>query len=111
MVMLFYHPSSYTAPEMLRFAETVHASLGKQVTVLGLSVSDDVQAVLKQRTALKLTFPLLHGGALRTSYAIEATPKALVIDADGVVRGVWLGWGRDTATELVAELRKWVPGR
>ena len=111
VVMFFYHPSSATAPEMLRFGQAIHSSLGKQTAVLGLSVSDDAAAVLKQRTAHKIGFPLLHGGGLRHSYAVEATPKVLVLDAEGVVRGAWLGWGRDTAAEVMAELRKWLPRR
>ena len=39
-------------------------------------------------------------------YGIEATPKCVLIDAGGMVRGSWLGWGEETAEEIVAELKR-----
>ena len=68
----------------------------------------DARAVLQQRTAQKLTFPVLHGGGLRISYGVETTPKIVLIDAGGVVRGAWLGWGAETAGEVRAELQLWL---
>ena len=61
----------------------------------------------KQRDDLKLTIPLLDGRGLRQSYAVEATPKMMVIDADGVLRGSWVGWGEETRDAVLRELREW----
>jgi hypothetical protein len=75
------------------------------LTVLGLSVSDDARLVGQQRTALGVTFPILNGSGLRVSYAVETTPKLVLLDPAGIVRGAYLGWGQDTLQEVQEELR------
>jgi peroxiredoxin len=109
VLLCFYHPSSYTAAEMLRFAQEVQTSLGKHVQVVGLSVSDDSTAILKQQAELKVTFPILFGGGLRASYGVDSTPRLVVVDATGVVRAAYTGWGRETADEVLTEVKRWLP--
>jgi peroxiredoxin len=109
ILLVFYNPASPRAAELLQFCQTLHHSHGKYVAVVGLSVSEDVKAVLQQRAELKCTFPVFHGGGLRRSYGVETTPKLVLIDAAGFVRGDYLGWGRETAGEVLAELRNWLP--
>jgi peroxiredoxin len=108
ILLVFYQPSAYTAADVLRFAQEVHNGYGKYATVVGLSVSDNPAEVLKQRAALGVGFPLLHGGGMRISYSVETTPKMVLIDAAGVVRGAYVGWGRETAVEVLTELRRWL---
>jgi peroxiredoxin len=110
ILLVFYHPASVTAGDLLRFSQEVHASLGRHVQVVGLSVSDDTKLVLKQRAALKLGFPILHGGGMRISYGVDTTPRVVLIDAAGTVRAACTGWGRETAAEVRTELRRWLPG-
>jgi hypothetical protein len=76
-----------------------------------MSVSDDAALVRKQHAEMKLSFPVLGGGGLRASYAIEDTPKFVLLDGVGVVRGAYLGWGSETAGEVFAELSRWVAPR
>jgi peroxiredoxin len=109
ILLVFYHPSSSTAGELLRFAQEVHTNYGKFMSVIGLSVLDDSAPALKQHMALKLGFPLLHGGGMRFSYGVDTTPKMILIDSAGVVRGTYTGWGRETTGEVVSELRRWLP--
>jgi peroxiredoxin len=108
VVLVFYNPASVTAPDLLRFAQALTTTFPRRATVVGLSVSDDANQVIAQREVLKLTFPLLSGGGLRVSYAVETTPKIVVLDAAGVVRGAYIGWGRETTGEVLAELRHWM---
>ncbi|HZY85764.1 MAG TPA: redoxin domain-containing protein [Gemmataceae bacterium] len=108
VLLVFYHPASPTAAEVLRFAQKVVADRGGAVRVVGMSVSDDAALVRKQHAEMKLTFPVLGGGGLRASYTIEDTPKFVLLDGAGVVRGAYLGWGRETAGEVLAELARWV---
>jgi hypothetical protein len=77
--------------------------------VIGLSVDDDPTPALKQYHALKLGFPILHGGGMRISYGVDTTPKMVLIDSAGAVRGTYTGWGRETSEEVVSELRRWLP--
>jgi hypothetical protein len=79
------------------------------VKVVGLAMSEDAEIVRKQREELHLTYPLLNGLGLRKSYAVEATPKLMVLDAEGVVRGEYVGWGQETAGNVLADLKRSKP--
>ena len=59
---------------------------------------------MKQRERLRLYVPVLSGTGLRLSYAVEATPKLVVIDAAGLVRGSYLGWGPETPGGVLNDL-------
>jgi peroxiredoxin len=107
VLMVFYSPASRHAAEILRFAESVRAAGAPEVTVLGMAVSEDADAVLKQRGDLGLGFPVLSGQGLRLTYAVEATPKFVVLDAAGVVRGTFVGWGRELPELVAEELNRW----
>ena len=111
IVLVFYNPDSVTAPELLRFAQDLHVRWGKYCSVVGLCVSDDKVKAVAQRDKLKLTLPLLHGGGMRITYKVETTPKIVLIDSAGLVRGMYLGWGRETANEVTTELRPWLSVR
>lgn len=111
VLLVFYQPGAENTPQVLHFAQEVHSSLGKYAQIVGLSISDDVTTVLKQRTALKLTFPILQGGGMATSYGIDGTPRLVLIDATGIVRAAYTGWGLETSYEVLAELRRWLPNR
>jgi peroxiredoxin len=106
VLLVFYSPTSPSAEELLRFARAVNSRFHGGVTVVGLSVSEDAAAARRQRAELNLGFPVLSGNGLRISYSVETTPKMVLIDAAGVVRGAYVGWGGETPDEVVAELRK-----
>jgi peroxiredoxin len=107
ILMVFYSPDSKLAAEALRFAQAVKDAYPDQVTVLGFSMIDNAKIVLKQRAELKLAFPILSGQGLRRTYDVEATPKIVVIDGAGMVRGSYLGWGQETPSLVHDELKRW----
>ncbi len=104
LLLVFYRPESLTAEEVLRFANEKHS---QGFCVLGLAVSDDGARIHKQCADLPVAFPILSGKGLRQSYAVDATPKLFVLDADGVVRGSYVGWGPETSATVSEELRMW----
>lgn len=108
ILLVFYHPASYTASELLGFAQHLHANQGKRLTVLGLCVTEDTAQAVKQKELLKLEFPIHSGGGMRISYGVETTPKLVVIDSTGTIRGMYNGWGRETAGEVWSELQRWL---
>ena len=55
-----------------------------------------------------MTLPILSGSGLRISYGIETTPKFILLDAAGIVRGCYLGWGDETPREIAQELKTWL---
>jgi hypothetical protein len=111
ILMVFFNPTSSTADRVLRYAQQLQTMYGTDLNVLALSVTDEPGPVQHLRDSLKLTLPLLKGSGLRISYAVETTPKLMIIDATGVVRGSYLGWGHETSREVFEELKRWLPGR
>jgi peroxiredoxin len=108
VVMLFYSPKSTKAEEVLRFAQALQDSERDRIHVVGFAVSDDSAHIQRQCKDFHLTFTILSGKGLRQSYAVEATPKLMVLDANGVVRGSYDGWGPETAPSVTAELKAWL---
>jgi peroxiredoxin len=107
LVMVFYNPASRNAGEILRFAQGISELQPPAITVIALAVSDDTDLARKQRDELGLKFPLLSGQGLRLTYAVDATPKFVVLDCKGVVRGAYVGWGREIPGLVTEELKRW----
>jgi peroxiredoxin len=107
-LMVFYSPTSSTVAETLGFAQALIDTYPQQVTVLALAVCEDAAMVLKQRSELGLTFPILSGTGLRLTYGIDSTPKMIILDGAGVVRSSLVGWGPESATTIKTELFRWV---
>jgi peroxiredoxin len=97
ILLVFFNPAYQTANDVLRFANDKHRA---GVTVLGLSVSEDVDAAKKRHTDLQLTFPIAAGQGFHVSYGVEATPRIVVLDPEGIVRGTYTGWGSETRAEV-----------
>jgi peroxiredoxin len=109
VLLVFYHPASATTPVVLRYAQELLAAHPQRLAVVGMSISDDVAKVRKQHADLGLTFPILAAGGLRASYGVESTPKIILLDSANIVRGAYLGWGRETPHEVQEELKRWLP--
>ncbi len=108
VLLVFYNPASSISPDVLRYAEKMLATHGQKLSVVGMAVSDDEEKVKKQLVDLSLTIPVLHGNGLRVTYGVETTPKLVLIDAAGIVRGGWLGWGQETSEEIMGDLKLWM---
>jgi peroxiredoxin len=108
IVMLFYSPTSAIAEDVLHFAQSLNDAYGPKITVLALAVSEDTPRILKQREELRLKFPVMCGTGLRLSYAVEGTPKWVLLDHKGVVRVNLDGWGLEMPQLIQDELKKWV---
>src|SRR5262249_33173366 len=92
LLMVFFSPLSPTADQVLTYATKLSAMHRDRLAVLLLSISDDTSAAVRQRDALQLPLPIYSGGGLRISYGVETTPKLILIDGSGIVRGQYLGW-------------------
>ncbi len=105
VIMVFYQPGGGTARLALQYSQ-YWAELYPKAAVIGFSVSDDAAAVKRVHEEMRLTFPTLSGKALLQSYEVAATPRFVLLDAEGIVHGKYLGWGPETAPALEAELKK-----
>ena len=64
VLLVFFNPTSMTADQLLQFAQRLASTYPEQVTVLGLTMSDDVQRVRDRTDPLSLRFPILNGTGL-----------------------------------------------
>jgi peroxiredoxin len=109
VLLVFFSPTSTTADPLLRFVQRLAVAHAQDLTVLGMAMSDDADLVRSRTGPLHLSFPLLNGTGLRRSYDILATPKMVLLDSAGAVRGTFVGWGNEVPLEVVEELRRWLP--
>ncbi len=108
ILLVFYRPTSPIVEPLLNYIHILARTYTGRLVVLLMSVSDDPGSALRLSKALNLDLPILNGSGLRISYGIEATPKMVLIDASGILRGSFLGWGQQTPSELVEELKTWL---
>jgi hypothetical protein len=52
---------------------------------------------------------VLDGRGLHHTYGVDGTPRLVVLDGNGVLRGGWTGWGGHTASEVAREVERWLP--
>jgi peroxiredoxin len=107
VLLIFFNPVSRTASEVLHFAQEVNDAVGAEARVVALAVSEDDRAALQERDRWKLTIPMLAGNGLRVTFGLDTTPKLVVLDAAGVVRGSYVGWGKETPDLVAEELARW----
>jgi peroxiredoxin len=111
VLILFYNPSTETGIQVLDFAQKVCTAYRQGVTVLGMAVTDNPDLVRRQYEQMRLQFPILDGKGLHLTYGVDATPRLIVLDADGILRGAYTGWGDQTSAEVARELQRWLPPR
>jgi hypothetical protein len=106
VLMVFYNPKSQSAEEVLRFAQTTADRYRDSVTVVGMAMTDDADKVRKQKDDWHLGFTVYSGLGLRKSYDVDATPTLMVLDAEGVLTSAFVGWGQETSSGVLGELKQ-----
>jgi peroxiredoxin len=109
VVLLFYNPTTEIGPKVLRFGQQLSEKYRGRLTVLGLAVSADEEFVRKQHEEMRLSFPILDGHGLLLTYGVSETPRLVVIDGEGILRGGYTGWGAHTPREVGEELQRCLP--
>ncbi len=109
LLLIFYNPESPIGVEVLRFGQALSEKYRPGLTVIGMAVSDNPEQVRKQHTEMRLSFPILDGQGLHQTFGVDTTPRLVLLDSDGVLRGGFTGWGAQTPREVLAELQRWLP--
>ena len=78
--------------------------MGDKVSVVAFAVTNDAEFAKRQHADLKLPFAIFEGSALRLAFAVEATPRFIVLDGDGILRSTTTGWARHVGDELLDEI-------
>jgi len=106
MLIFFYNPASRTGAEVLRFVQELAESHGNNLAILALAAGDMSLAV-KQRSDLRLPFPVLEGRGLHLTFGVDALPRFAILDHKAYLRATFTGWGVQTPREIREELRRW----
>ena len=100
VLVFYYNPGTAIGVEVLKFAKELGDKNGDRMSILAMAVTTDVDAALRQRATMDLPFPVLDGGVMRIPFGVDATPRFIVLDADGVIRHQSTGWGDHVPAEL-----------
>jgi thiol-disulfide isomerase/thioredoxin len=96
--------------EQLPFLERLAKSYGGAgVEVYGVSFDEDRAAVEEFLARTPVKFPILWdkgGAALADRLEVTRLPTTILVDGEGVVRGVHLGFDRDAGVALEREVRR-----
>jgi len=108
ILIVFYSPATATGKEVLEFSRDLRERNKGGVSILAMAVTGDAELARRQHTQLKLPFTILDGHGLHTTFAVTATPRLVLLDRDGIVRGAFTGWGIHTPREVETELERWL---
>jgi peroxiredoxin len=108
VLLVFFNPATEPGRRVLDFARDLSAR-DKGLAILGLAMSGAEEQVRRQHAELHLPFPVADGRGLHVSFAVNDTPKLVILDAEGVVRASSTGWGSQTAAEVREELGRLKP--
>jgi peroxiredoxin len=104
VLVFFYNPATDTGGEVLRFAQGLHQKHGDHLGIMAMAVTNDPDLARKQHAALNLPFAVLDGQGLHQTFGVDATPRLVVLDGEGVLRCATTGWGAQTPREITEEL-------
>jgi peroxiredoxin len=106
VLIAFYNPATETGRQVLEFAKMLKER-GPSVSILALAVTNDLDLARRQHAEFKLPFTVLDGHGLHTTLGVEATPRLILLDSDGIARGAYSGWGLQIPGEIQRELQRW----
>jgi peroxiredoxin len=89
--------------------EHIHATYSRAgVTVLGVSVDEDLPRAREFARSLAVTYPLMFDVSYKIGkdYGLQKLPVTVLIDRAGIVRFVHDGLSRDAEQTYVDEIRE-----
>ena len=104
--LFFYNPVTENGKEVLRFAQALHQRHGDKLSIMAMVVGTNSDAARKQHADWRLPFPVLDGNGLHQTFAVDATPRLVVLDREGMLRYATTGWGTQTPREVSEELAR-----
>jgi hypothetical protein len=108
VLVFFYVPTAETGRDILEFAQRLVEKHGDKIAVMPMAVTSDVAFVRKQHGELQLPFPILDGRGMHLTFGVQNTPRLVLLDGEGIVRGAHTGWGVHIPREIQDELQRWL---
>ena len=104
--VFFYNPGTENGQEVLRFAQALRQNHGDKISIMAMAVGTDAEVARKQHAEMRLPFAVLDGNGLHQTFGVDATPRLIVLDRDGILRYATTGWGLQTPREITEELTR-----
>jgi thiol-disulfide isomerase/thioredoxin len=92
----------HAMPQVNRLAETFR---GQPVAVLGMTIDKDVKDARVVVDAMGLRYPIIQASDLPEKFGVQGYPTLIVIDQQGKVRDIHVGYSPRLFEELSAEVR------
>src|SRR5262249_55957962 len=108
VLVFFYSPTGETGKEVVEYARTLAQQYGDKVAFMAMAVTNDAKLVKQQHREMLLPFAILDGRAMHLTFGVDATPRLVLLDSEGIARHAHTGWGAHVPRELEAELRLWL---
>lgn len=106
VLLVFFNPTMDSGKQVLEFARALDKKYANNLAILALAVNDDAQLARKQHQEMRLPFPILAGKGLHLTFGVEATPRLVLLDAEGVMRLAFTGWGLQVPQEIQGEIQR-----
>jgi hypothetical protein len=106
VVVMFYNPATDNGQRVLRLGQALAERYRQNVSIMPMAVTDEPEVARKQHKEMNLPFSILDGNGLIQVFGVDALPRLVVLDGQGVVRSASTGWGQHTASEVNAEVQK-----
>jgi hypothetical protein len=105
IVLVYYQPHAGTAEAVLKAGEFLRQDFRARVRIVGMAIGDPI-AARKQGDNVPVNFPIINATDLRKAQGIESTPTIVLVDGEGVIRKISVGWGDESLGLLREELGK-----
>ena len=105
VLVVYYSPHTKTGTDVLEFAKELAEKSNGRLAILAMAVTKEPDVAVRQQTEMKLPFPVYDGTTMRIAFNVEATPRFIVLDADGVIRASTTGWAPHVPDEVREAIR------
>ncbi len=106
ILIVFYNPAGETGKQVLDFCLAMSDRYQVHLSILPMAVTDDPGLACRQHAERKLPFPILDGRGLHRTFDVEATPRWIVLDKEGVLRAACTGWSPENTRDIETEVRR-----
>jgi hypothetical protein len=104
--IVFYNPATQTGKQVLDLCQTLSNRYQENLTILPMAVTDDTALACRQHAERKLPFPILDGRGLHRTFGVDATPRFLVLDKDGILQAACTGWSPENTRDIDSQIRR-----
>jgi len=106
----WYRGCGWCIKAMPQMKQVVDDFKNDPVVVLGMNIDEDEKDAQFVADRMHLNYNTLRAAGIPQKYGVLASPAAVIIDPQGTVRAVHVGYSPDLRQELDKEVRKCLPG-